>query len=285
LEQPFKSLQINAAVAMLDILGFGLKAVNLGIAEARKQIIEPLLFCFCDASRIVFKNSNSTKIRNPIRGWTFYADTIILYIESNESTTHPTPRNSIDQMAHICSLSSAMCLWFNLPLRGAIAFGEIAICENPVYILGKPFIEAHNLERRQNWAGISLCKSASDHFNEEHPKYIVNYKVPFKNSDRDKPCIYSCINWPGQCVLAEEAKDIRGNSNMPNWEDCFNSDDPEVQEKKKNTITFFNAFNRQNAGHNVSSASTKTVFDLSPKWVLEEMYKWQPRLKDYNESR
>jgi hypothetical protein len=267
---------MNAAIAMLDILGFGSKISKLGTVEARRQIIEPLFFCFCDASGIVFKPSYSTSIPTPVRGWTFYADTVILYIESNENTTCPTPRDSIDQVAHFCSLASAMCLWFNLPIRGAIAFGEIAICENPVYILGKSFVEAHGVERRQNWAGVSLCKSASEHFVEELPKYVVNYQVPFKEAASDN----LCINWPGQCTLAEDAKDAWGNSKMPTWDACFDSDDPDVRKKKENTIAFFDAFNRQNAGHVVSPSAMKTTFDLTSKWVLEEMYKWQPRLKD-----
>jgi len=149
MEDLFKPLKINGAVAILDILGFGSRTHKLNIEQMEETFIKPLFFCLCYAADIVFKHSYSTAIRDPIRGWIFYADTAICYIGKNENTTCPTPEDAVRQAAYFCSIASAMCVWFNLPIRGAIDYGDFAICENPVYILGRPIIEAHNCENSQ----------------------------------------------------------------------------------------------------------------------------------------
>jgi hypothetical protein len=276
MEEHFKPLKINGAIAILDVLGFGSRTHKLTIEEMEETFIKPLFFCLCYAADIVFKPSYSTTIGEPIRGWFFYADTAIFYIGINEQTTCPTPKEAVCTAAYFCSIVSAMCIWFNLPLRGAIDYGEFAICENPIYILGRPIIEAHNFEISQNWAGISLCENAAKQITEQNPSFLTYYPVPFKSGKKNN----LCVNWPGQCIKAESKNDVWGNYEIPLWDQCFNSPKDEVQMKKANTIAFFEEYNNINAGHAIGP-DLKVLLDGTSKFVFDEMYKWQPRIKWY----
>jgi hypothetical protein len=72
----------------------------------------------------------------------------------------------------------------HIRIRSAIAYGEMHIDEKNSIYLGPPLIEAHELERQQDWAGGALDESAErripPHLPHKYPYewQIVRYDVP-----------------------------------------------------------------------------------------------------------
>jgi len=84
-----------------------------------------------------------------------FSDTIILYQETFESLLDIGPS---------ILLKSCLLLRFafegGIPLRGAISYGKYYVHDRCV--LGKPIIEAYENEKKQDWSGAVLCKSAEE---------------------------------------------------------------------------------------------------------------------------
>lgn len=84
-----------------------------------------------------------------------FSDTIILYQEKSENLLDLTPS---------ILLKSCLLLRFafegGIPLRGAISYGKYYVHDK--CFLGKPIIEAYEDEKKQDWSGAVLCKSAEE---------------------------------------------------------------------------------------------------------------------------
>jgi hypothetical protein len=130
------------------------------------------------------------------------SDTVIFWTESD---------SLIDFSELTVTVWQAMNFLFSagLPLRGAITHGELTFAggqlpDNPLMLqyqlIGKPLVEAAELEKKQTWAGCvihpnvisngpHLLKNLS--FFEENG-HIIKYNVPMKNNSHEE--MYA-INW------------------------------------------------------------------------------------------
>jgi hypothetical protein len=87
-----------------------------------------------------------------------------------------------------------------LPLRAALATGELLVNERDRLILGLALVEAHDLERDQDWAGATLAPSLVGYIEEVglrdrlHP-LLLEYAPPWKKVSpvSRKPTL--CVNW------------------------------------------------------------------------------------------
>lgn len=125
-----------------------------------------------------------------------------------------------------------------LPVRGAITFGEVYIDEERGIRVGEPFTKAYILEQQQEWIGVLVSKSVVEEFPElfrnNNASEVIKYFVPLK------------------CGHCEEAYVL-------NWRDRFSDKildslslfpkiyGDKIQIKYNNTIDFVNAISLEKA--------------------------------------
>jgi hypothetical protein len=83
-----------------------------------------------------------------------------------------------------------------LRIRGGISFGKAYIDEAESVFVGNPIVEAYQLEKKQQWAGVALTQSAVAKIPERARSghladwWVIPYDVPLKERDdenaRDK---------------------------------------------------------------------------------------------------
>jgi len=89
----------------------------------------------------------------------FYADTFIFYSKSNEDRKYPG-------LLHAATHFMQKCLTKGVALRGAIAYGEIAVSTDKRVLLGSAFLDSHRCGEDQNWLGLILTTTAADRLKE-----------------------------------------------------------------------------------------------------------------------
>lgn len=77
--------------------------------------------------------------------------------------------------------------------RIGISYGDFYhdVAKN-IYV-GKALVEAHELERKQNWSGAALTKEVKDAIGDNY--YLTNYDVPIKENDEQISQTHCIINW------------------------------------------------------------------------------------------
>jgi hypothetical protein len=156
------------------------------------------------------------------------------------------PETVIESMIYLCSLLISNSLCQNIPLRGAISFGECMVCHDPVYILGKPFMEAHQLETEQMWVGAVLAESAKAHYHDRQTD-VVDYAVPCKSNGQLMRIRHTSVIWPKYLSVSNNEASI-------DWDSCFNcsSKDNKIindaHAKKENTKEFFDLHKNASGG-------------------------------------
>jgi hypothetical protein len=119
-----------------------------------------------------------------------------------------------------------------LPLRGSITAGDIIVSDNVV--IGKPVVEAYEMEQQQEWIGCWVSKNALDLLSKEaleediKERAIVEYKIPLKKGNVEKMFAY---NWTASCPFR------KGNYTILNKRDRI---DWAVERKHRNTWEFIN---------------------------------------------
>ena len=100
----------------------------------------------------------------------------------------------------------------NIPLRGAIALGDAVLDNETGFFIGKPIVEAHHVERGQEWVGLTFGKSAvwSPFLVQLHGTAIIEYPPPMKEKEKEysSPIV---VDWPrrwrdrnsGECPSAK----------------------------------------------------------------------------------
>lgn len=237
----FEEERFEGAVATLDVLGFINRTSNCTTEEARDIVVGPLIYGALYTQFSIMKDLKRWGPFSPL-GFLYFADTVVLYLPLKPNSIHSSPENVMESIVYACTLMTAFSIWLNIPLRGAISYGECLICRDPLYFLGQPFLEAHKLEQEQEWAGVAVCNSAAHYTSEAQPR-LVSWDVPLKN--RTERLLV--VNWPASIagpalgVLDEDFQ--QATQGPPDWEACFGSD-PNVKRKRDHTVAFFEAQHR-----------------------------------------
>lgn len=125
-------------------------------------------------------------------------------------------------------------------LRSAVTYGESYIDEESSIAVGKPIVEAYELEREQDWSGGILSRKAVLRLphvvqqNGDFNWWVVPYKVPFKN---DKHCQSLAINWTQGLLPPGWQMNWSEESSNPTDEDLRES--PDIAAKFQNTKRFY----------------------------------------------
>jgi len=219
----------TGAIAMIDILGYKDRLCKSSIEDIKQNIIDKLIRIIDTANTIVNRDrfrfnkfSNDNTIYTTGLDYVFFADTMLLFIESDDACFINRPENSINSLCYATSLILGKGFENYISLRGAISFGEFYIQKNPVIIIGKPISKISQLERTQDWAGVVLSDDLDKY--DLFDSFITKYAVPFKDNSIKE---MRAINW------------VRF-INKPDFDLSFDSDRQDVIIKKENTRVFYN---------------------------------------------
>lgn len=122
--------------------------------------------------------------------------------------------------------------------------------QDPVYYLGQPVLEAHDYEKRQEWAGAILAPTASTQLDQNSMR-AVTWSVPLKSG----PSELRAVDWPF-CSdgprIKRMVEDSLVDGPSPDWAACFaHSTDARVLAKQKATQDFFLMRDRRISGGGV----------------------------------
>lgn len=220
----------EGAVAIVDILGFTRRASALTAPDARQRFLDPLFKSVLDAEVVL--NRDFGRASSPIRlSFVTFADTAALMLPRTESGLWSQPTQLVDSLAFATALVVATCMWCDVPLRGALSYGEFMVCSDPAFVLGKAVFEAHELANRHEWAGVALCDSAIPFVPPAESIRCVPWDVPLKSGSERR----LVVDWPAHSF--GPSKGMSG----PSWTGCFGADDELNITKKANTEKFFTA--------------------------------------------
>lgn len=146
---------------------------------------------------------------------------------------------------NICMIAS-LFFEFGLPLRGAISIGNLSVRDynNSFNVFGKGIIQAHNLEKEQEWSGIVIDKRIIERLSKqknnildtmENQGLLCRYKVPFKEGLSEEYVVNWSRAWRG--ITQDNSLPIERISEKFN---CHNKsiDSPSIQMKINNTKNF-----------------------------------------------
>jgi len=180
-------------------------------------------------------------------------------------------------MVYACNLMMARSVWVNIPIRGAIAYGEFLVSRDPLYFLGRPLLDAHWLESNQEWAGVALCDSAAQYLDQDVGR-LVHWDVPLKRDHVEKHWV---VNWPaaclGPCIMATSLPGGEPEQcKPPDWDACFPDEDEDAQGKRRNTEAFFNANHRFGGGEMVGPEQRETVKHWREMYAESRLHGFRP---------
>jgi len=175
----------KAIVAYCDLLGFSSfiksntlqEAVNF-LANMKKGI------------EVYFEKYTSSQQKDDKIGIISISDSVIIYsIKDNEASHWKVIIAAYALLAK--TIKHPQYRW-----RIGISYGDFFCDEKKNIYVGKALVEAHELEKKQDWCGAVLSKTAAEKVlaipatKTEH--LIVLYDVPVKNGHSE---LYHVINW------------------------------------------------------------------------------------------
>lgn len=182
------------AFAMFDVLGFSewVKSTELQvILDTYHNLIE----------RAVLKpneKGSQSVVQTPegalfaVGGpphFAYFSDTILLWC--------PLVPPAVGDFVERCRDLMYEALEMGIALRGAITLGDAVLDNDAGFYIGKPIVEAHHVERGQNWIGLTLGRSAvwSPFLVQLHGTVIIEYPPPMKEKDKEyaSPIV---VDWP-----------------------------------------------------------------------------------------
>lgn len=182
----------NYLVAICDILGFKNLILNNNVEEVVNNSLAYLkrsIYHSITQKEIPDKIPTMNEIKQESKvGFAIFSDTILLY----------TKKDTDDD----CQFLLETCGWllfenvFNhsTRLRIGVSYGESFINEEDNIYIGKPIVDAYQLEKSQEWSGGALTKNAEERIPEfvktENESafnwYLTYYNVPLKNGLNEK---------------------------------------------------------------------------------------------------
>ena len=116
-----------------------------------------------------------------------FSDSIVL-------TTDATTEDDFLTLALFCSDLFGSLLAAGIPVRGAISAGTYlrTNMEKSVFVAGRPIIEAHRYETKQNWVGIMLTPSAYKCINDLEKKIAIHSGLDNKKT---RDIFASTMHW------------------------------------------------------------------------------------------
>lgn len=167
IDEYFKT-HINGYFGFFDILGYK-DLILKNDLETVVEVYNETLSDLAEKSILIEGKHDYAKIsdQHPVRYFVF-SDTIILYQDSSLSfPTMEIKGHSLLEVESLKIFMETVCYLLRLsfdrgiPIRGAISYGKYYATENGCF-LGKPIVDAYNMEKSQMWSGAVICESVQD---------------------------------------------------------------------------------------------------------------------------
>ena len=142
-----------------DILGFSNIVKNLSDADLTIRIN--------DWTNLLKQLSEKHKLFN----FQLLSDTLFLCVEGHDE-------KDLERLIVYCQDLMEAAIIKSIPIKGAITYGQF---EWGDYIYGKPVIEAHEIESKQNWLGITLQPKIPNADKLFTNSKLVVYPTPMKS--------------------------------------------------------------------------------------------------------
>ena len=159
-----------------------------------------------------------------------YSDTFLIY----SLDISDIEQNRIDKVFQaVLAACDSLFIAANenrLPIRGSITVGDIIVSGDVV--IGKPIVDAYEMERQQEWIGCRISRKALEYISneaiDEHTKEltIIEYEIPCKSGDVERMLAY---NWTGSRPFREGNFSILNKRDRVDWA---------VERKHRNTWEF-----------------------------------------------
>lgn len=196
------------ALAMFDILGFAswLKTVGIQtVLDSYHALIERAVIKPNEKGGLcaVQTSEGALFVVSGPPSYAYGSDTLLMWC--------PLVPELVDDFIGRCSDLMCEALAMGIPLRGALTLGDAVLDSDSNFFLGEPMVEAANLEKGQNWVGLTLGKSAvwSPFLTQLHRTAIIEYMPPMKDKfvNFASPIV---VDWPrrwrdwhGECPSAK----------------------------------------------------------------------------------
>lgn len=172
--------EAKGAVTFLDVLGWK------GIWQKRKDAINTLLTLIKEIESMANDiSANKTENRGVTTRVLSISDTIAIFTDGNPEITIPIH-------IEICSKAIPLSIEKQIPLRGAIAYGNFSIEKN--IMVGAAVDEVASWHEATDWIGVILTPSAKFSIdNIDDIEHLIEYKsIPFKKKVNN---LNYCVGW------------------------------------------------------------------------------------------
>lgn len=180
----------KAMVAVCDILGFSDLVRQKPLDEMIDYHItnyHNLINASIPKASKIYQPSSQEFIDQQLIGVAIFSDTVLIFSLADN-------KRSYDQVIYAAiSILAQPMLLPELRFRIGISYGDFYHDAAKNIYVGKALVEAHELERKQNWSGAALTKEAKDAIGDNY--YLTNYDVPIKENDEQISQTHCIINW------------------------------------------------------------------------------------------
>ena len=159
-----------------------------------------------------------------------YSDTFLIYTLDISSLDQKKIDHAFHELLAGCDSLFISANENKLPIRGAITVGDIIVSND--IVIGKPIVQAYELEKQQEWIGCRISESALGSISkkaiDEHIKAmaIIEYEIPCKSGKVEKMFAY---NWTESLPFKKGDFEILNKRGRVDWT---------VERKHKNTWEF-----------------------------------------------
>lgn len=169
-------------IALFDILGFSNKLYNNSFREVFNiytQLLENTIkrneiwsFDLVPIDEMRVPAILRLKVESVV-----FSDSVIAWVPMKQGFANPFIKWCCDFICEGLSME--------LPIRGAISAGDVILDKDKGFYLGKPIVEAHNLEKNQDWIGMAFSHQATwpPLIADISPRLLMEYQIPIKKGN------------------------------------------------------------------------------------------------------
>lgn len=183
-------LPSRAMVAVCDILGFSDLVRQRPLDEMIDYHItnyHNLIKASIPKASKVYQPSSQEFTDQQLVGAANFSDTALIFSLADN-------KRSYDQVIYAAvSILAQPMLYPEYRFRIGISYGDFYHDAAKNIYVGKALVEAHELERKQNWSGGALTKEAKEVIGDNY--FLTDYNVLVKEGNDQISQIYCVINW------------------------------------------------------------------------------------------
>jgi hypothetical protein len=178
-------------LAVFDILGFSSRVRNSSLSEVRRtyDLLLDRTARRNELDSFDLMPAGDTKVPALLRldvESVVFSDSVFAWV--------PLRRGFANPFLKWCCHFICEGLGMDVPIRGAIAAGEAILDRESSTYLGKPILEAHELEAAQNWIGLAFSHQATwpPLIADIAPELLMEFPIPLKTGN----VLPLTLDWP-----------------------------------------------------------------------------------------